>query len=431
MAARYPQAPVVATTQNPRHVSITELERALEDLTLQVAEKKRQLSDTFRQIHGMVARREVALLAELDAIPAEIKAKINEQKVSLEELTQLKEDTEKKLHANRLNMLLQKTQKNIEEEMEKILSEQISFPHVSISCQMEEIERTLEECHLPKVPNPYACRTLPIWHGVKHGRKVDQLFNTSAICIYPTSQLIYVGEDSLDTGRIQVFTSEGNHHSTLCNLQMNLCQYMKIHKDHIYLITYFNNYFLKLNKKGETIKKLELNTLMRGIFIEGSNIYACVKKSLTLQIFDLSLKPTKKIILKAISFDKDATPRDIILHKQQMFILFSYIHWDHNYHPDPIQIFKLDGTLIRSLVTGNDIKNAWSLCLDSYDNILVSDYGGHSIRIFSPDGILIQKIGREGMKEAGELYYPRGIAVDSKQRIIIVDGKEINILQAF
>ena len=42
----------------------------------------------------------------------------------------------------------------------------------------------------------------------------------------------------------------------------------------------------------------------------------------------------------------------------------------------------------------------------------------HCIRIFSPDGILIQKIGREGKKEAGELYSPKSIAVDSKQRII-------------
>ena len=230
MAARYPQAPVVATTQNPRHVSITELERALEDLTLQVAERKRQLSDTFRQIHEMVAQREVALLAELDAIPAEIKTKIQERRASLEQLTKNRDDTERELNANRLNEFLQKQLKNIEEEMEKILSEQISFPLVSISCQMEEIERTLEEkCRIMKTPNPYAGRTLPIWHGVKKGKEDDQLFNPTAICIDPTSQLIYVGEDSF-AGRIQVFTSEGNHHSTLYNPLMSICHYMKIIK---------------------------------------------------------------------------------------------------------------------------------------------------------------------------------------------------------
>ena len=48
----------------------------------------------------------------------------------------------------------------------------------------------------------------------------------------------------------------------------------------------------------------------------------------------------------------------------------------------------------------------------------MSDCYGHCIRIFSPDGILVLKIGREGTKEAGELYFPQGIAVDSKQRII-------------
>ena len=139
MAARYPQAPV-ATIQNPRHVSITELERALEVLTLQVAERKKRLSDTFRQIHEMVAQREVAPLAELDAIPAEIKTKIQERRASLEQLTKNRDYTEKELNANKLNEFLQKHLKNIEEEMEKILSDQISFPLISISCQM--IEKT-------------------------------------------------------------------------------------------------------------------------------------------------------------------------------------------------------------------------------------------------------------------------------------------------
>ena len=442
MAARYPQAPVVATTQNPRHVSITELERALEDLTQQVAERKRQLIDTFKHIHEMVAQKEVALLTELDAIPVDIQAKIQERRASLEQLTNNRDDTEKELNANRLNALLQKNLKNIKEEMENILSEQISFPLVSISCQMEEIERKLEEkCRIMKRPNPYRFRALPIWHGVKEGREEDQLFKPSSICIDPTSQLIYVGENSF-TGRIQVFTSEGNHHSTLHNPLMDHCKYMKSHKDHIYLTTFSlipelsitklsTDYFLKVNKKGETVKKLEIYTPLRGIFIEGSNIYTCVEMSLTVHIFDLNLKPTKKIILKAISFDEDATPRDIILHKQQMFILFCYWGVENNYHPDPIQVFKLDGTLIRSLVTGNDIKYALYFCLDSYENILVSECNGHCISIFSPDGILTQKIGREGMKEEGELYCPRGIAVDYKQRIIIVDWKKDNILQAF
>ena len=93
MAARYPQAPL-ATIQNPRHVSITELERALEELTLQVAKRKRQLSDTFRQIHQIVAQKEGTLLAELDAIPAEIEAKIQERRASLEQLTKNRDDRE-------------------------------------------------------------------------------------------------------------------------------------------------------------------------------------------------------------------------------------------------------------------------------------------------------------------------------------------------
>ena len=99
-----------------------------------------------------------------------------------------------------------------------------------------------------------------------------------------------------------------------------------------------------------------------------------------------------------------------------MFVLFN--NYANLYDPNPIQVFKLDGTLIRSIVTGNNIKNACYFCLDSFENFLVSDLEGHCIRILSPEGILIQTIGGEDW----ELRSPMGITVDSKQRIIIADS---------
>ena len=430
MAARYTEAPVITTMQYPRHVSFEDLEIGLIDLAQQVAERKQQLSCVFAQIHQIVEERENTLFAELDTILAEITAKIHERSTIMEKLTKNRDDTERELNANRLNALLQKNLKNIKEEMEKIFLEQIVFPRASISCQTEEIERILEEkCRILKPLNPYGFRTLPIWSRVKEGEEIDQLSKPSAICIDPISQLIYVGEDSVH-GRIQVFTSEGKHYFTLHNPLMEQCRYMKIHKYRIYMTTSgTKNYFLKLNKRAETIKTLTLDTPVYGISIEGSNIYTCAYNSLAVQIFDLSLEPTKKVILEAISFDKDTTPRDIILHRQQMFVLFSY--YGNNYHPDPIQVFKLDGTLIRTLITGNFIDYGSYFCLDSYENILVSDCEGHCIRIISPDGILMQSIGRMGMNKAGELWNPNGIIVDSKHNIIIVDWKDDNLLQAF
>ena len=156
-----------------------------------------------------------------------------------------------------------------------------------------------------KISNPYAGRTLPIWDGEK-----EFINSLAGICIDPTSQLIYLGVSS-EVLQLQVFTSEGNRHSTLRNPLMGYCHNMKIHKDHIYLTTTTDRFkmpthLLKLNKKGETVNPL------CGIFIDGWNIYTCVNESLTVQIFDLNLKPTKKIVLKAISFIEDTTPRDIL-----------------------------------------------------------------------------------------------------------------------
>ena len=112
---------------------ISGLERALEELTQQVAEKKTQFSEAFSQIHQIMAQREVALLADLGSFLTEIAARINERKLK-EQLEQLKEETEKKLHANRLNALLQKHLDN-KTEMDEILFEHIVFPHSTVNDQ--------------------------------------------------------------------------------------------------------------------------------------------------------------------------------------------------------------------------------------------------------------------------------------------------------
>ena len=216
----------------------------------------------------MVAKREVALLTELDGIQADVVAKIKERRLRNEEqLTRHRDDTERELMTNILNVLLHKQLDNIKEEMEKILVEQILFSSLSISCQMKQIERTIYDnfCVL-KTFNPYTFRTIPLWHKVKEGREEDQLYNPSAICIDPTSHLIYVGE-YFTTERIQVFSSEGRYHSTLRNSLLNFCRYINIHQDYIYVSTSSAKFsFLKkLNKKGETIKSLTRETPVRGL----------------------------------------------------------------------------------------------------------------------------------------------------------------------
>ena len=409
-------------TQTIQHVFFRELERALEQLTQEVADLKRQLNATFQHLHQILAHREETLVAELDAIPAGISAKLSVRRESLEQLTQHKEETEMKLQVDAPNKLLQQQLSVIQTEMDRILSEDIFFPRLSLNCNTEVIQKTLEEnCHILKPLTPYPARTVPLWN------RGCELYDPTAVCIDPTTQLVFVGDGKFY--RIQVFTTEGKRHTTLYNEKLTHIDSMKIHGRHIYVS--IDKSIFKMDKNGIIIKSCDTNTITYGLFIHGVKLYACTENSLTIQVYDLNIKPSKKVKLRPISFNKNTTPRDVIVNKQQLFVLFSFLNTSMYYHPDPVQIFQLDGTFIRSLIFGNQIEYGNYFCLDSYENILVSDHEGSCIRIFSPDGILIQSIGREGNAEEGELDCPHGIAVDSRGRIIIADRKNNNKLQAF
>ena len=419
MAAIYSE--VSGVSENP-HLSIEKLDRALEQLIQEVAEEKQQLNITFQHLHQMLADREGRLIAELDAITADISAKIEERRESLKQLTQHREETEKKLQANALNEFQEKQLSSIQNQIEKILSEQILFPRVSFNCHMKKIQKVLEDnCRIIKTPNPYIFRTLPLWNEGK-GSNLLGIYS-SVICIDRDRQLIYVGDTDFDICEIHIFNNDGTHNSTIVNDKFCSISSMQIHGDSIYVSSSADLY--KLNKKGDIITSLRAEHFISGIFIEESDLYTCADKSLTVMVYDLNIKPKNQVTLEPISFDDKTTPCDILVSKQRIFVLFSYFGKISNYHPDPIQIFQLDGTLIRSIVTGSNIKYSKCFCLDSYENILVSDTEGDCIRIFSPEGILMQSIG-----EDGELESPRGISVDFKGRIIILNDKGGEI-QAF
>ena len=346
MAARYPKE---SRLHAFRHVSITELERALEHLTQEVAELKRELNTTFQHLHQMLAQREDTLITELDAIPAGISSKITLRRENLEQLTRRKEETERELQANELNKFLQQQLSSIQKEMDRILSEQILLPRVSLSCQIETIQRTLEEnCHIVKPLNPCTFRTLPVWNSVKK----DELEKPAEVCTDPKSRMIYVADGNAH--RIHAFTSESRYHSTLYNEQLSYIYTMNAQGNCVFVYT--ENYsFFKLNLKGVTVKRVITDTDIIGMFIEDAKIYTCTHDSPTVQVYDLNLKPIMKIKLQAMSFGKDAIPRHIFMSKEKFFVFLL----NSNYlprNPDPIQIFQLDGTHIRSVATQDQIK---------------------------------------------------------------------------
>ena len=153
MATRYPEG--VGASQTTRRVPITEQERAMEQVTQEVLERKQELKDNIERFYQMVIERGDELMTELEAIPADISAKIAVRRESLKQLSKHKEETEKNLQANGLGKFLQKQLSSIQKEEDSILSEEIIFPRISLRCDMEDMEIALNEnFQIIKTHNP-------------------------------------------------------------------------------------------------------------------------------------------------------------------------------------------------------------------------------------------------------------------------------------
>ena len=116
-------------------------------------------------------------------------------------------------------------------------------------------------------------------------------------------------------------------------------------------------------------------------------------------------------------------PEDVKFTNDEMFVL--------SYQDNPcIQVFTLSGEKSRYLVTGGigmQVSGADFFCLDGLNNIVISDCLAHDIKVFSPAGDLLHKIGQNG-HQAGMFNYPYGIAILNNTKLVCVsDNKKSKI----
>ena len=103
--------------------------------------------------------------------------------------------------------------------------------------------------------------------------------------------------------------------------------------------------------------------------------------------------------------------------------------------PNCIHFFSRSGDLLTSCVSrGEDqgylVWNPYFFCLDSEQNILVSDWGHHAIKILSNSGELLHTIGREGNGK-GEFIRPCGIAISNSGILFVLSDNPNYCLQLF
>ena len=98
-----------------------------------------------------------------------------------------------------------------------------------------------------------------------------------------------------------------------------------------------------------------------------------------------------------------------------------------------LHVFSHVGERLRSLVSGGYQRQVTSpscFCLDAAENIIISDWSDHRIKIFSKEGNLIKAIGEEG-HQPGMLHFPTGLALTEELSLVVVSRNKYSALQIF
>ena len=106
-----------------------------------------------------------------------------------------------------------------------------------------------------------------------------------------------------------------------------------------------------------------------------------------------------------------------------MYVMFG------DFPPFHLQIFSLDGELVRCLIPTSEIGGSYFFSIDRLENIIVADWLDNRIKIFNKEGELLHTIDSDMLPGDLKFCYPRGVAINKKNRIIIAQkNKECSLI---
>ena len=403
---------------------IEEMERRLVELVEQVEREKEKSRDTFQRLHSLLLIREGALLRELDEVVVEARQELKEKKGVLQELQTTKEATEREMTKNKLKEVLEKNLRNLEDKIREELPKPLNVTWVEVEWKGEQLEQSIVEVskvakmkERPFRSEDYSLKLRPVWYHEGTGSSV--IAEPEQLAIDTKSGNIFVTDNI--TKKIQVFNNAGHYlyHIPTPLFPIGLCL-----SDEFIFATTAEQKLLKIqisNKK--TIKSVGTEKEIYGMDIS-SNIYVCEYYNKSVIVFDKNLNFLKRIPLQSPHFTTNTGIYSIKLYVNNMYVMFGWSDYC-------LQVFSQDGQLIRGVIRSSDVKLSFFFCLDKLGNIIVANYAGHQIKIFSNSGHLIHTISYDTLTEEQKLSYPTGISVDKQNNIVVAHRNKKYNLMAF
>ena len=391
------------------------LESKLTDLTNHVQLQKEIASSEFQELHNMLSAREHSLL-QLDYVVTEATREISEKRQHLHALYTARESGQRDTPSD-LKVLLEISLNELKEKIGEELSREVDvwFKKEELGECVNNVCTVVILKERPFQSEDYGLKLSPIW-----SRESTHNNTPMQIAIDDTTHNIFV-TDIFDP--ILVFDKEGNY---LYDIPISLGSVgIALTSDAIYASS--QNCLLKIEKSSnKCLVTIHMQHRIWGIDVgNDKNIYGCQYSNNSIAVYDENLTFQKQIKLKSSHIDADTQTNTIKLYDRNMYVMFGLVHDFH------LQIFSLKGELIKCLLSRSEIQMSRFFSIDRLGNIVVSDYIGNEIKIFSKFGKLLHTISNNMLPEDKKLHRPSGVAIDRQNRIIVAQKSKECYLLAF
>ena len=387
-----------------------------------------QIHETYDRLVSCLNERRNELVTryrEIQARPAD-RARMER------ELLDLKAETEQRIRMN----LLRETQIKILAELEQKL-EEVRAPlpdtRVKFLCDTIHLEREIAgvgeiiEEEVPVVPRYDRMRCV-VAVG-KQGFAPGELSTPTGVAIDENTGYIYVTEGFVS--RVSVFSETGDFINTFSHQGLSAPWGIALHRDYIYVTDIMSSavFHFKMERqichvatfgsvKGSSDEQLNQP---RGLTVStDGDVFVADRNNHRIKILDQSLRFKRHVTHQSMK-----NPHDVKLTRDEMYVLCG--------SSPCVLVLSHAGEMTRSLVTRGDgmqVYNPLYFCLDAEQNLLISDYGAHDVKIFSKDGTYLHTVGQEG-HERGMVYQPKGIALTKDLNLVIASDNNNFGLQIF
>ena len=285
----------------------------------------------------------------------------------------------------------------------------------------------------------------PLWiSDLKCGNGVNEITEAKSLAIDSATQNIYMGNAS--GKKILIFNKLGDYVETLAITRgPSSIGRMIIHSEFIYChinsIRELRRYnrgsrssisssrLFQLDKStGIQIAQIETGSVLSGLAICNNIVHTCSKITQHIFRFSTDLVRLEQLEIKSPYLKRErfwrSQVQDMVSMDEHLVMLLSDAQL-------PIQAFDLSGDLLWGINLENySVVGEQFLCIDTQWNIIIASNQDKLLSVYSKDGKRIGKVGKVGM-ERGDMYYPRGIALDSGGNLIVCDCKKKFLLQAY